>query len=439
MGHASLTSDAAALRAREMSVSRKNVLVAHPSKHTYVYEVAVALQTHGRLLRFVTGIYDKRDCWFSRVARSASLIARPDQIERLLSKRRHEALDDADVTTWPAAELLSRTVGRWRPVEILTRERSGYLFVNWWFDRAVARALRSGRYRPDAVYGFLGAALHTFAACRELGIRTILDVPIILSAADTMAEERRAAKLTAGLASSPNRHIARELAAADWIVAPAAAVVESIRAAGYQGGVSEVPFGADVEAFQPGPPRSGPFRVVYAGRIEPRKGAHHLVEAWHTARVPGELLLVGSAPDAEFIRGLRQQYGGTVREAGNVTTPELARLLADADVFALPSLAEGSALVSYEALAAGLPCIVTHETGSVVRDGIEGFIVPPRAPGVLAARIRELHDNVALRRRMSLAARARAEEFSWKSYHERFVAAIDLALTSTSSTQPAVT
>ena len=178
---------------------------------------------------------------------------------------------------------------------------------------------------------------------------------------------------------------------------------------------------------------------MYAGRIEPRKGAHHLVEAWHQAKTPGELLLVGSAPDVEFIRGLRQQYGDTVREAGNVTTPELARLFASADVFALPSLAEGSALVTYEALAAGLPCIVTHETGSVVRDGIEGFIVPARSPGLLAARIRELHDNAALRRRMSLAARARAEEFSWASYHERFVAAIDLALASTSSTRPAVT
>ena len=50
--------------------------------------------------------------------------------------------------------------------------------------------------------------------------------------------------------------------------------------------------------------------------------------------------------------------------------------MARADVFVFPSLFEGSAVVTYEAIACGLPSIVTPEAGSVVRDGVEGFLVP---------------------------------------------------------------
>lgn len=410
-----------------MTVRSDDVLLVHPGKQ-HAYEVAVALQEHGRLLRFVTGIYDTPSSWLRHAADFASGIADHDRMERLWTKRSHPALDAGRVTTWPLAELLSRTVGRLGPIRALTGERSDYLFVNWFFDRAIARALLAGRYKPRAVYAFLGAARHTFDACRQLGIRTILDVPIILTAMDTLREERIALNLPTEQRAVSKAHIDRELSGADWIIAPSAAVVESVRAAGYSGGINEVPFGGNTKLFRPGPQRDGRFRVVFAGRIEMRKGLHYLVQAWHEAGIPGELLLAGSVGEPEFVRRLRQQYTGTVREVGNLTESELADLFASADVFAMPSLAEGSAVVTYEALAAGLPCLVTHETGSVVRNGVEGFVVPTRSPTALAARLRQLYEDRALRRSMSIAARARAEEFSWESYRERLMRAIDSAL-----------
>jgi alpha-maltose-1-phosphate synthase len=354
------------------------------------------------------------------------------------SRRRHPGIDPAKVTTWPVAELLSRSIGRWGAVQRLTSGRSGYLFVNWAFDRAVSRSLLARRYQPDAVYGFLGAAQHTFAACRQLGIRTLLDVPIVLSAIETLAEERRRLSLPLEQRAISQRHLRLELQNADWIIAPSAAVVESVRAAGYRGGVSEVPFGANPDLFRPGTKKDGHFRVVYAGRIEMRKGVHHLVQAWRDAEIPGELLLAGSVADSEFVRQLRAQYTDTVREVGNLTDVELAQLFSGADVFAMPSLAEGSAIVTYESLAAGLPCVVTHETGSVVRDGVEGFIVPIRSPAAVAARLRQLYRDKTLRETMSAAARARAEDFAWASYHRRLMAAIQDGLTSAAPFRTAV-
>ncbi len=122
---------------------------------------------------------------------------------------------------------------------------------------------------------------------------------------------------------------------------------------------------------------------------------------------------------------MNKKYRGCFEYLGNVHHDELAKLYCSADVFVFPSLAEGSALVTYEALASGLPCVVTRETGSVVRDGIEGFVVPSGDAFALRERIRRLYEDEHLRHCMAAAARQRAEEFSWKRYHERMAEAID--------------
>ena len=412
-----------------MTARSNDILLVHPGKQ-HAYEVAVALQEHGRLLRFVTGIYDAPSSWLISVTHVVSRVCMRDQIERQLSKRRHPAIEPRLVVSWPAAELVSRTVGHVRLVQRLTRGRSGYLLANWCHDRAVARALRAGRWQPRAVYGFLGAARYTFAACRELGIRTILDVPIVLSASYTMAKERRMLGITRGQPTISTLHLSTELRNADQVIAPSPAVAESVRASGYSGPISEVAFGAALDCFRPSAVRRERFRVVYAGRIELRKGLHYLVRGWNDAAVQGELVIAGSPGEAEYVDRVRAEYGDSIMEAGNLTRDELAQLLGTADVFVMPSLAEGSALVTYEALAAGLPSIVTHESGSVVRDGIEGFVVPAGDSAALATCIRELHGNPVLRARMSTAARARAEEFSWPAYRRRLIAAIDSGVVS---------
>jgi glycosyltransferase involved in cell wall biosynthesis len=97
---------------------------------------------------------------------------------------------------------------------------------------------------------------------------------------------------------------------------------------------------------------------------------------------------------------------------------------AAADVFVLPSLAEGSAEVTYEALAAGVPVVTTVAAGSVVRDGVEGRIVPERDPEALADAIARIVEDRDRRARMSVAARERARDYTWERYGERLVGAL---------------
>ncbi len=89
----------------------------------------------------------------------------------------------------------------------------------------------------------------------------------------------------------------------------------------------------------------------------------------------------------------------------------------------LPSLAEGSAEVTYEALAAGIPTITTPAAGSIVRDGVDGRIIPERDSNALAAAILEIVEDRKKRERMSHAARERAREFTLEKYGERLVGA----------------
>jgi glycosyltransferase involved in cell wall biosynthesis len=80
--------------------------------------------------------------------------------------------------------------------------------------------------------------------------------------------------------------------------------------------------------------------------------------------------------------------------------------------------------VTYEALACGLPVVTTPNAGSVVRDGVEGFVAPVRDSAALADRIEQIVADRSLRDRLSRNARARASEFTWERYGERLVGAL---------------
>jgi glycosyltransferase involved in cell wall biosynthesis len=95
-----------------------------------------------------------------------------------------------------------------------------------------------------------------------------------------------------------------------------------------------------------------------------------------------------------------------------------------ADVFLLPSVCEGSATVTYEAMGAGLPVIATPNTGSVVRDGTDGFIVPVRDADAVVAKVELLANEPDLRRHMGEQARARASDFTVAEYGRRLVSAL---------------
>jgi hypothetical protein len=153
-------------------------------------------------------------------------------------------------------------------------------------------------------------------------------------------------------------------------------------------------------------------RVLFAGSANVRKGIHHLAAAATLLKGTCKVRVAGGVSAT-----VRQHRGAEALDfLGHLGPVEMAHEFARADVFALPSLAEGSAGVTAEALGAGIPVVTTKAAGSIVRDGIDGIIVPERDPEALADAIRSIVKDRDKRAAMSLAARERAQAFTWDGF-----------------------
>jgi glycosyltransferase involved in cell wall biosynthesis len=171
-------------------------------------------------------------------------------------------------------------------------------------------------------------------------------------------------------------------------------------------------------------------RVLYVGRFSPEKGLRFLLEALPAAaaRVPElRALLVGGdeAEDGEY-HEMARRLGVAERVVfgGVVPRDALPKVYADADVLAVPSLAEGHPLAPLECLACGTPVVASDIPGlnETIEDGVNGLLVPPGTPGALAEALgRILRDDEA-RGRMSRAARSSVERFSWQDRVREFEA-----------------
>jgi glycosyltransferase involved in cell wall biosynthesis len=137
-----------------------------------------------------------------------------------------------------------------------------------------------------------------------------------------------------------------------------------------------------------------------------------------------ELVVMGSteAP-MDFYR---KEYPGFIYEPGRPNQQVLA-LMQTCDVFCLPSIVEGRALVMQEAMSQGLPLVITANTGGedlIKPDGSTGFLVPIRSPETIAAKLHWMLDNRAATREMGRQARQHASEYTWKKYGDRIINAI---------------
>lgn len=232
----------------------------------------------------------------------------------------------------------------------------------------------------------------------------------------------------------PYRHFPRllqrsiaELNAADCVLVPSDFVESSFLAQGFPPEkLLKIPFGVDVQIFQPLERKpSMPFRVLFVGTVGLRKGVIYLLEAWKRLGWKDAILDLAGKVDPDFLP-LLEKYRDVpgIRRYGYVRSP--VGLFQQADLFAFPSLEEGSALVTYQAMACGLPLVTTANAGSVVREGQDGFIVPVMDIETLAGRLEELRAKDRLREKMGEHARQRALEFTWEKYGQRLGQAFNL-------------
>jgi len=202
------------------------------------------------------------------------------------------------------------------------------------------------------------------------------------------------------------------LEAADVIVAPSRFMVDLLARNGVpQEKVCLEPHGVAVSAPRPiDELEARPLRVGYAGRITPNKGLHVLVEAAARIGRPDEIevLVAGEAASPEdqgYLEDVRGRAGGLrMRLLGRLAEEEMQRFYAGLHVAVVPSLVpEAFGLVVAEAFAGGRPVIVSDAGAlpELVRDGVDGFVVPRGDAAQLAARLQALVDDPGLAGRLA--------------------------------------
>ena len=211
----------------------------------------------------------------------------------------------------------------------------------------------------------------------------------------------------------------------DLFFSPSPFVSRSLEAGGVPAQrIVEIPYGVDPEEFRPratGATASGAgFRAAFSGLLCARKGIPTLLEAWKSLRLPGASLHLYGRVDPPLSGLLREAAHHGIVVHGFV---DLRSELPLNDLFVFPTRWEGSAKSVYEALACGLPVITTPQAGSVVQDGVQGFVVPSDDVTGLAAKIRFFYENPEERKRFSAAARAQGERYSWERYARSVLAA----------------
>ncbi len=376
------------------------------------YSIPLVCHKQGTLVRFHT------DYWNAIPPDLAPLAGRlgGKPIRRLLG-RQHDEL--------PRHLVRSHTLPAiYWDIRLRASARRSDLFENharWGesFARRVAASLGAEEF--STFFGFSSASLEAMRAARKLGALAVLDdiAPVHLEDEVIAEEQRRFPRLESRTEATPRRYLARleeEWEEADRILVNSKWTREALRIRGVpEQKMHVIPIVYELsEAVGKTKMRRHDerLRVLWLGTLCLRKGFQYALEA---AR-----LLDGEPVDFTFagptdidLRSI--SWPDNSRYVGQVARLDAKALWDSHHLFILPTLSDGFAITQLEAIAHGLPAIVTPCCGDVVEDGRSGLIVPPRNPRAVAdAILRVLTGEIDLEA-ASLFAQTRATSFSMEA------------------------
>ena len=396
-------------------------------------QCALALAHAGRLARYVRPYVNKGRGWERALAAAplagrlyGSTFGRRLMDDPALASLTHEAGVLPDVLAATAMRLHALP-------DALRRRWTNALIKS--LRESVAESAARLAHDADCIVAYEGFALPAFVARRASGQgRTVLNYPVAhhrVRRRERLEEIERQpafASTWPDFDDWPDDHEQRlddEIALADAVLVGSTYAADTFVAEGIpRSRMKVIPYGVDLRTFAPASvderarrARDG-FQAIFTGQMTQRKGLSYLFEGWRRfARADARLTIVGQtvgdpralAPHASLFRHVPHQ-----------SRPELARHYRASDVFVFPTLVEGMPLVVLEAMACGLPVIVTaNGPADIVRDGVDGFVIPARDPDAIAEKLETLYCDPDLREQMGTNAARRAAEFGWAAYADK--------------------
>ncbi len=407
------------------------VQVLHPSGSTFVRALLTGLQSRGTDYRFLTTIA----CGTNRITAMMPARVRSQVLRRSYPIPRSR-IHTRSVREW--VRLLSPLVG----LGFLSRHEAGWASVDAVYrdlDQWSASQLRERGCREnndDWVYAYEDGALASFQAAAEAGVNRAYDLPIAYWRTSRRLLEEEVerwpewAATLVGTSDSQEKleRKSQELDLAQLIVVPSRFVQRSLpETLKRDQRVIVAEFGSPLPGagLQDAVRNKGSkLRLLFAGSMTQRKGLADLFDAIKLLRrTDVELVVMGSlvAPLSFYQnQGVKFTYEPPRPHA------DVLALMRSCDVLVLPSIVEGRALVQQEAMACGLPILVTANAGGedLVLEGETGFVVPVRCPRELAEKIDWLADHRADLPDMGRAAQKKASEYVWSGYASKIINAL---------------
>lgn len=387
-----------------------NALFVHPFGNSFAYHAALALHENRYLAQFHT-------CLFNPLHSGLRYLP---------------ALHDAPIRLHPGWEVLRLGTTR---LPFGNHTGRSQAFVDFVGSRCEREASREISRNVDVVYGYEDFAFHCFRRATELKVKSIYDLPIGFHSSARQflqTEVTREPQLRPYLQSlhESDKKLYRkdaEIQMADHIICASSFTASTLpRFVKPSTKVSVIPYGVEIV----GEPKrwkrvehQGVLKLLFVGRLDPRKGLHILFEALASLPRKSYRLALAGRWIPGFQRYLQQRYSIDYEELGQVPNRALLSRYSSYDLLVFPSLFEGFGLVLLEAMAAGIPVLTTERTAGpdLLKEG-GGFLVPAGDPDALRNKIENLLSERCQIEFAGHAARKVAERLSWSHYRRRFIA-----------------
>ncbi|PIY08626.1 MAG: hypothetical protein COZ18_11310 [Flexibacter sp. CG_4_10_14_3_um_filter_32_15] len=403
------------------------VLHAHPVPSPFTKHTALGYYEENMLEKFLTTFISHKDYFLS----SAIMKAIP-YLKRDIERKALEELPFEKIKPYPYKELLRLFASRYSS-PLLTDKV--FEWAEYSFDRWVASQVN--KTDVDIVHAYEHAALATLKQAQAKGVFAIYEQPSQYHTffAPVITEQL---KKYPQLASSEtellfnhkseyrNRRRDEELAHADLVLCNSSFTKRTLLDSKIEANkIQVVPYGfpnvLDIAKVEAKTENTKPVIFLNAGTQNLRKGLHLLYNAWRKANFSpqqAELWLIGkNTLPAELTRDL----GENVKIKDSIPRDELMELYREADVFVLPTLADGFAMVLSEAMSQGVPVITTQN--SMAPDFIthqkNGWIVPVGEEEGLLNQMKWCVENKHLLPKIGYEALQTAKKWQWKDYRKK--------------------
>jgi glycosyltransferase involved in cell wall biosynthesis len=336
--------------------------------------------------------------------------------KRLLT-RQHEDLSDAEIYAFNATALLAGLRGK---LGAHREPYSEFLKIGSRFGRQTRAAMAKRReqdWKNTIFFGYDTGFLEAAAWAKDQGAATVVCQmdPSQVEVEMVREEERRWPGWAKAPLLVPEEYLAwrkAEWALADVVMVNSKWTLDALVKLGVPSEkIAIVPLAYESEEIEPdkSPRPDGPLRVLYLGQVNIRKGIQYLLEA--ARKLDKKKFHFDVAGPISIADEHVVTAPSNVTFHGAVTRDRVREFYREADVFVLPTISDGFALTQLEAMAHGLPVVTTPNCGEVVRNGIDGFLVPARDATALAKALESLADDPERLDAMREAARENVARF----------------------------